>query len=62
MEKESTNLQEYQLKNNVAFQTEFFLVYNLRYCSLRSQKRSQNSFQIACGNGILACMSRDSGV
>ena len=37
MEKESTNLQEYQLKNNVAFQTEFFLVYNLRYCSLRSQ-------------------------
>ena len=34
MEKESTNLQEYQLKNNVAFQTGFFLVYNLRYCSL----------------------------
>ena len=23
---------------------------------------SQNSFQIACGNGVWACMSRDSGV
>ena len=23
---------------------------------------SQNSFQIACGNGILACMSRDFGI
>ena len=42
------------------------------FCELRSQKtprgilpvnsNSQNSFQIACGNGILACMSRDSGV
>ena len=42
------------------------------FCDLRSQKtprgilpvnsNSQNSFQIACGNGILACMSRDFGI
>ena len=42
------------------------------FCDLRSQKtprgilpvnsNSQNSFQIACGNGVWACMSRDSGV
>ena len=59
MEKESTNLQEYQLKNNVAFQTDS------NVAKIHSRLPAAMEFWLVC-LGILAysCQntSRDSGV